>query len=68
MSHTETPSEIKRTSISMEIPLLEAGRQRAKARRQSFSAYVCALIERDVRKGRTSITAPAPIKKAEVVS
>ena len=31
------------TSVSMELPLIERGRERAKIRRQSFSAYVARL-------------------------
>lgn len=41
------------TAISIEKPLLENGRKVAKARRQSFSAYLCTLIELDVRKGES---------------
>lgn len=40
------------TSVSMELPLIERGRERAKSRRQSFSAYVASLIEADLAKSR----------------
>lgn len=39
------------TSISIEKPLLDRARKVAKARRQSFSAYVATLIEIDIRNG-----------------
>jgi len=63
MSHRESPSEIQNTSISLESPLLAAGRRRAKERRQSFSAYVSLLIEKDVKRYKST---PTP-EKAEVV-
>jgi hypothetical protein len=47
------------TSVSMELPLIERGRERAKIRRQSFSAYVASLIEADLTKTRRKSTSPA---------
>jgi hypothetical protein len=41
---------IETTSVSMELPLIVRGRERAKARRQSFSAYVASLIDADLAK------------------
>jgi hypothetical protein len=38
------------TSISLEGPLLQAGKQKAKKNRQSFSSYVAMLLERDMEK------------------
>lgn len=55
------------TSVSMESPLIERGKERAKARRQSFSAYVASLIERDLAKGiRKASSSPTP--RPEVAS
>lgn len=47
------------TSVSMELPLIERGRERAKIRRQSFSAYVASLIEADLTKARRKSPSPA---------
>lgn len=47
------------TSVSMELPLIERGRERAKSRRQSFSAYVASLIEADLTKTRRKSHSPA---------
>ena len=47
------------TSVSMELPLIERGRERAKIRRQSFSAYVASLIEADLTKTRRRAPASA---------
>jgi len=38
-------------SISDEKPLLQKARKLAKERRQTFSGYLCTLIDLDVRKG-----------------
>lgn len=47
------------TSVSMESPLIERGRERARVRRQSFSAYVASLIEADLAKARRKSPSPA---------
>lgn len=54
--------ETETTSISMELPLLTAGRNRAKARRQTFSAYVATLLERDL--AAESAAAPRNVRRA----
>lgn len=52
------------TSVSMELPLIERGRERAKVRRQSFSAYVASLIEADLTKAKRK---PAPAVQPQTV-
>jgi hypothetical protein len=50
---------IETTSVSMELPLIRRGKERAKLRRQSFSAYVASLIDADLAKAnRTKIPQP----------
>ena len=53
------------TSVSMESPLIERGRERAKVRRQSFSAYVASLIEADLTKARRKSPSPAQPQAVE---
>ena len=70
MAHVETTdgSETVGTSISLETPLLAAGRKRAKERRQSFSAYVSLLIERDVKRVKGSARPSERMEKSEVAA
>lgn len=53
------------TSVSMELPLIERGRERAKIRRQSFSAYVASLIEADLTKTRRRASVAAQPQTVE---
>lgn len=46
-------------SISVEKPLLKRARKAAKDRRQTFSGYLCTLIDLDVRKGSVEKTKAA---------
>jgi hypothetical protein len=53
---------IETTSVSMELPLIRRGKERAKLRRQSFSAYVASLIDADLAKAnRTKIPQPKEV-------
>ena len=64
-------NESETTSISMEAPLLARGRAKAKARRQTFSAYLATLIERDLRKeqqANAQSTRPQPATPAPEVA
>lgn len=45
-SHKEAPPRSKTTAFSYDDQdLIDRARARAKARRQSFSAYICTLLE-----------------------
>jgi len=46
-------------SISIEKPLVKRAKERAKARRQSLSSYLCSLIELDLLREQTVTRKPA---------
>ena len=74
MSNDETPKpapgrSVVNVSVSMEPPLVRQGRKLARARRQSFSAYVAGLVERDLAKASSraalaSISQPQTTEQA----
>lgn len=45
-------------AVSMEPALVVSGRANAKARRQSFSAYLCGLLDADLAKVRRKSASP----------
>jgi hypothetical protein len=55
---TKPRRAVKTAGIAFEIDLLASGRERARRRRQSFSAYINTLIAQDAGQGVTVTAQP----------